>query len=216
MKLSYAAKAYSDNSYIKIFFIDLLKGDKFCHRTYLDEVFKRPEMTPRGRHQKFSSIGNDLTADVFKGDTYKTPREINQLVVHCTATPVGRKVSAKDVDNMHINRWGATSGIGYHYLIAQDGTIEKGRWADYSGAHVKGHNSDTLGIAYAGGVDSNLNAVEDRITPKQRESLNELLALLADIYGLRNKDVLGHREFRGVYKACPCLNMDSVRRDINT
>ena len=212
--LTYPAKMYSKNNYIMIFMIDFFKGEGYCHSVYLDEVLKEPEVQPRGRHKKFSSVGNDLTKAVYAGRTYKTSRKINKIVMHCTATPIGRDVDAGDVDNMHINRWGASSGIGYHYLIKLDGTIEKGRWADFSGAHVKGHNRETLAVAYAGGVDRNMRAVEDLHTPAQKKSIEALLTLLRRKYKLNKTDVLGHREFPRVYKACPCLDMDKIRRDI--
>ncbi len=213
-RLTSAARAYSNNNYLKIFFIDLFNGGNYCHKSYLDQVFGEPKVQAKGRHKKFSSIGNDLTRSVFKGSTYKTQRKINNIAVHCTATPIGRDISAKDVDNMHLNRWGPNSGCGYHYLIKLDGTIEKGRWADYAGAHVRGRNSDTLAVTYAGGVDNNLDAVEDSATYEQMKSLEELLSLLINIYNLDAEDVLGHREFPKVYKACPCLSMDKLRENI--
>lgn len=214
MKLSIPAKAYSENKYLQIFFIDLIMGDKHCHRTYLDEVFRHPIM-PRGRHKKFSSVGNNLTKGVYKGRTYITKeRPIEKIAIHCTATPLGRDLGAHDIDNMHINRWGANSGCGYHYIIKIDGTIEKGRWADNPGAHVKGYNQKSIGIAYIGGVDNKLNSVEDAATPQQMESLSTLVNLLAEKYSLAPDDILGHREFPDVYKACPCLTMDRIRRDM--
>lgn len=214
MKLSLPAKAYSQNKYWKIFLIDLVMGDQYCHRAYLDEVFRHPIM-PRGRHKRFSSIGNDLTKDVYKGKTYITKdRKITKIAVHCTATPIGRDLDAHDIDNMHINRWGSSSGCGYHYIIKIDGTIEKGRWADYPGAHVKNYNANSIGIAYVGGVDKNLSAVEDAATPAQMESLYTLTKLLIKGYKLKARDVLGHREFPNVYKGCPCLTMDDVRKEI--
>lgn len=213
-KLSIPAQAYSKNNYVRIFFIDLFMGDNYCHKKYLEEVFHEPATKPRGRHKKFSSIGNDLTKQVFKGKTYKTNRKINNIAVHCTATPIGRDIDAHDIDNMHINRWGVNSGCGYHYIIKLDGTIEKGRWVDYGGAHVRGRNSDTIAVSYVGGVDKNLNAVEDAATDAQVKSLEELLSLLVDLYNLDPKDVLGHREFPKVYKACPCLTMDDIRKNI--
>ena len=51
-------------------------------------------------------------------------RTITLLIVHCTATPVGREVSSAEVDQWHRQRgW---KGIGYHYLIQLDGTVERG------------------------------------------------------------------------------------------
>ena len=213
-RLSIPADAYSKNKYLKIFFIDLFLGDNYCHEKYLSEVFKEPAIKARGRHKKFSSIGRDLTKEIYSGRTYKTYRKINNIAVHCTATPIGRNVDAHDIDNMHLNRWGPKSGCGYHYIIKLDGTIEKGRWVDNAGAHVKGRNHDTIAVTYVGGVDKNLNAIEDAATEAQEESLNEILSLLVDMYDLEPSNVLGHREFPRVYKACPCLSMDKYRNKI--
>lgn len=214
MKLSMPAKIYSENRYTTITIVDFFMGKNYCHRKYLDEVFEQPIM-PRGRDKKFSSIGNNLTADIYDGKTYITKlRDIKRIAVHCTATPIGRELGAKDIDNMHLNRWGPKSGCGYHYIIKIDGTIEKGRWVDSPGAHVRGYNASSIGIAYIGGVDSNLDPAEDRLTPQQSESLVTLIELLLNEYNLDKSKVLGHREFPNVYKACPCLDMDAVRKRV--
>ena len=52
-------------------------------------------------------------------------RKINEIIVHCTATPEGRHVTVADVDNWHRAR--KFNGIGYHYLIYLDGSIHEGR-----------------------------------------------------------------------------------------
>ena len=45
-------------------------------------------------------------------------RDINEIIVHCTATPEGRPVSVATVRKWHkANGW---SDIGYHYLIDLD------------------------------------------------------------------------------------------------
>ncbi len=40
--------------------------------------------------------------------------------------------------------------VGYHYMIAEDGTIYEGRSLDYAGAHVSGNNKGNIGIAFLG------------------------------------------------------------------
>ena len=46
-------------------------------------------------------------------------REIDKIIVHCSATPEGRDVSAATIDDWHKQRgW---SGIGYHYVVGLDG-----------------------------------------------------------------------------------------------
>ena len=49
----------------------------------------------------------------------------NKIIIHCSATPRGVDYSAADIDKWHKQR--GFRGIGYHYVIKLDGTIEKGR-----------------------------------------------------------------------------------------
>ena len=50
-------------------------------------------------------------------------RKINEIIVHCTATPAGRDVSAADIDLWHRRR--GFRCIGYHYVVRLDGSIEQ-------------------------------------------------------------------------------------------
>ena len=159
------------------------------------------------RHKKFSSIGRDLTSEINQGHTYKTKRKITQIVIHCADTPPGKYFDAFDIDKWHLQRWGKKSGIGYHYVILLDGSIQKGRWVDYTGAHVKGHNRNSIGICYIGGK----NAYNSE-TPEQLKSMVKLVQVLLRLYSLSPENVLGHNEFKGVTKDCPCLDMHSFRK----
>ena len=52
-------------------------------------------------------------------------RRINEIIIHCTATPEGRPVSVAGINEWHLERgW---SGIGYHRVIHLDGRREAGR-----------------------------------------------------------------------------------------
>ena len=76
-------------------------------------------------------------------------RKISELIVHCTATPEGKYFDASHIDRWHKQRgW---SGIGYHFVVLLDGTIEYGRDLNKSGAHTKGKNSTSIGLTYVGG-----------------------------------------------------------------
>ena len=75
-------------------------------------------------------------------------------------------------------------------MILLDGTIQKGRWADNPGAHVKNHNKNTLAICYIGGLDENGKIANDEATPAQLESLTKLLSLLKDLYNLDQDKIM--------------------------
>jgi len=127
-------------------------------------------------------------------------RQINRIIIHCTATPEGRHHTAAEIDRWHRQRgW---SQIGYHYVIRLDGTVEVGRPIKKAGAHVKGHNADSIGVVYVGGCDKNMKPKDTR-TPAQK------LALRGIIDGFKEKyphaTVHGHNEFdKG--KACPSFD----------
>jgi len=136
-------------------------------------------------------------------------RCIDTIVIHCTATPEGRDVSAADVDRWH--RAKGWNGCGYHFVIRLDGTIETGRPIKRQGAHVKGYNEHTIGIAYAGGTDAN-GKPKDTLTDEQHESITQLVEDLR--FKLGWLDVVGHRDFPGVAKACPSFDVSSKFKNL--
>lgn len=80
-------------------------------------------------------------------------REVNLIVVHCSATRVDRDITARDIDSFHRVR--GFSSWGYHYYVRKDGSIEKMRDESEPGAHAYGHNRDSIGLCYEGGLDVN-------------------------------------------------------------
>jgi len=126
-------------------------------------------------------------------------RDIDKIIVHCSATPECRDISAATIDKWHKQRgW---SGIGYHFVVKLDGTIEYGRMVDKVGAHCKGHNSTSIGICYIGGVDSDMNAKDTR-TNEQVATLLELIRILKKMHP--GVEVFGHRDFST--KECPSFD----------
>ncbi|WP_163499830.1 N-acetylmuramoyl-L-alanine amidase [Helicobacter suis] len=132
---------------------------------------------------------------------------IKKIIIHCSATPEGQDFSAKDIDRWHKEKgW---EGIGYHFVIKLDGTIESGRSLDCVGAHCRGHNSDSLGICYIGGLDKNYKPADTR-TPEQKEALKSLcLKLLKENVAAK---LYGHRDFEPK-KECPCFDVIEESED---
>lgn len=132
-------------------------------------------------------------------------KEIDKIIVHCSATQEGKDISAATIDAWHKKRgW---SGIGYHYVVGLNGNIEYGRSVYSTGAHVKGHNTGSIGICYIGGVESERGpdgkwVAKDTRTSEQKESLLDLIKTLKRLHP--DATVHGHNEFSS--KACPCFN----------
>ena len=131
-------------------------------------------------------------------------RPINEIIVHCTATRpewmAGEPTAAKvaEIDSWHRQRgW---SQVGYHYLVDMDGTVAAGRPVEKVGAHCRGHNKGTIGVALFGGHGSSeRDKFSDHYTVEQNKALRELLADLSDTYGV--KKITGHNQYAA--KACP-------------
>ncbi|AUS06477.1 N-acetylmuramoyl-L-alanine amidase [Pseudotamlana carrageenivorans] len=148
-------------------------------------------------------------------------RAINHIVIHATATKASQDVSATDINRWHKhNGW---SGIGYHYVVKLNGSIENGRPEGIRGAHVKGHNHDSIGVVYVGGLDENAKP-DDTRTTAQKIALIKLLTRLKKKYP--KAIISGHRDFskdlngNGVIepsefmKACPCFDAKTEYHDL--
>lgn len=101
--------------------------------------------------------------------------------------PVDVDQSAEAINDYHRNGRG-WSGIGYHFVIRKDGTVEPGRPITKQGAHAKGINWCSIGIAFSGHGDI------APLTPAQMEAGAELGARLVREYAIELHNVIGHRE----------------------
>lgn len=136
-------------------------------------------------------------------------RNITEIIIHCTDTYPNQKVTVADIDRWH--REQDYNGIGYHYVIDRNGEIHQGRDPERAGAHCKGHNRYSLGIAYIGGRGENGLPADTR-TPDQKIRLSRLVRALKILYPLAT--VHGHNEFNPA-KACPCFDVKTEFPTIN-
>lgn len=138
----------------------------------------------------------------------KSRRRINEIFIHCSATREGINYTVDDIRRWH--RMRGFSDIAYHYVIYIDGTIHCGRDVDKAGAHVVGHNRNSIGICYVGGVATNGKTAKDTRTEAQKRSLIKLLKQLRVLYP--DAKIYGHRDFAA--KACPCFDARNEYKDI--
>ena len=127
-------------------------------------------------------------------------RNITLIIVHCSAVRPNQTSSAQQIDLWHIQRGG--SGIGYHYVVRRDGTVEHGRAETKVGAHCLHHNLHSIGVCYEGGLDINGRAADTR-TAEQKAGLLQLLRELKSRYP--RALIVGHNTLDG-HKACPCFD----------
>lgn len=108
------------------------------------------------------------------------------------------EVSALTIDGWHKNNgW---VGIGYHFVIHQDGTIEAGRPHNCQGAHAYGINNRSVGITFVGRYNEPNN-----MPILQFNSGVQLTAwLIENCYP--NANIIGHRDaikYGGDPSSCP-------------
>jgi N-acetylmuramoyl-L-alanine amidase len=140
-------------------------------------------------------------------------RPISEIIIHCTATRadwLADKTAAQKV--AEVRKWHTTaprnwSDIGYHFLIDRDGTVAEGRPIERIGAHVKYHNTGSIGISLFGGHGGEKDgSFADNFTEEQGAALRRLVSRLQAEYGPGLK-LSGHHEYAN--KACPCFDVRS-------
>lgn len=120
-------------------------------------------------------------------------KETKFIVVHHAAA---KKCTVNDIHQWHLaNGW---AGIGYHFFIAKDGTVFRGRPINTIGAHVQGYNHDSVGIC----LEGDLNV--ENIATKQGDALVDLLIYLQKLYN--GAKVVKHKDLYST--SCPGNNFD--------
>ena len=143
-------------------------------------------------------------------------KKLKYLVIHCTATPAGREVSADDIRRWHtspVSQGGrGWKQVGYTDLFHLDGSVERlvknnedmnvDPWEVTNGA--AGYNSVSRHVVYAGGVDANdVNKAVDTRTPAQKEAMKRyVLDFHRRFPGVR---IVGHNQLAA--KACPSFDV---------
>lgn len=126
-------------------------------------------------------------------------RNINEIIIHCSATPASRDIGAPEIAYYH--RHIGFETIGYHYVVRLDGTVEPGRPLTRIGAHCKGHNANSIGVCYVGGINADGLPADTR-TEDQKWALRKLLISLKSQFP--GAVIHSHRDFAP--KACPCFD----------
>jgi N-acetylmuramoyl-L-alanine amidase len=128
-------------------------------------------------------------------------RKIKYIVVHCTATPQNTTIESIQRFWKEERKWQAP---GYHYLVKADGEVIQLLDEKQISNGTFGHNPECVHIAYIGGIDKDGKPLDNR-TERQKHSLFNKLVEIAERYP--QAQILGHRDFPGVAKACPSFDV---------
>lgn len=147
--------------------------------------------------------------------------QMKRLVIHCTATPEGREVSAADIRHWHtdpVSRGGrGWKQVGYTDLIHLDGSVERmvdnnedaevDPWEVTNGA--KGYNSTSRHIVYAGGCDKQMKPKDTRTDAQRKALTNYVRDFHRRFPTIR---IVGHCELDKT-KACPSFDVQKWLRE---
>ena len=139
--------------------------------------------------------------------------KLQYLVIHCTATPEGREVSAADIRRWHTSPAPAGRGwkqVGYTDLFHLDGRVERlvannedanvDPWEITNGA--ADYNSVSRHVVYAGGCDAGMKPKDTR-TAAQKEALRKYVL---DFHARHPAvKIVGHNQLAA--KACPSFDV---------
>lgn len=127
------------------------------------------------------------------------------ITIHASATRPKHSFDVHRLRELHVNQNGWNS-IGYHFYVTTDGVTHPCRPLNQTGAHVKGHNRNNIGICLEGGLDNDTGKPSDTFNDLQWDALRFLLTELQGNYGIKDVNVKGHRDW-GANKACPCFDV---------
>ena len=141
--------------------------------------------------------------------------KLKYLVIHCTATPEGRKVTSDQIRAWHtspVSKGGrGWKQVGYTDMIHLDGTVERlvennedarvDPWEITNGA--AGYNSVSRHVVYVGGCAADGKTPKDTRTLQQKDALTKYVKHFHIKHPLVK--IIGHREVAA--KACPSFDV---------
>lgn len=148
--------------------------------------------------------------------------KLQYLVIHCTATPVGREVTSDEIRKWHtspVSKGGrGWKQVGYTDMVHLNGIIERlvknnedanvDPWEVTNG--VAGYNSVSRHVVYVGGMSKDNKTAQDTRTAAQLRSLENYVK---DFHRrFPEVKIVGHNQLAA--KACPSFDVPAWLKSI--
>lgn len=124
-----------------------------------DVVFPDPYVIGSFEKNWKNGAGNPLfpyisSREELQAEFRNIKREVTELVVHWTETPTNKNIGSEELNDLHVAF--GLDGLGYHYVIRRDGTLQRGRPVNIVGQHAPTNNHDqrSIGIVFVGGINA--------------------------------------------------------------
>lgn len=128
-------------------------------------------------------------------------REIDYIAIHSTATQPDTKVESILNYWKEVLKW---NNPGYHILIDRFGVDHQLQDFDKIANGVRGFNHNSIHISYIGGVDKEFKPKDTRTDAQKVSIMNAIYDVFK--YAGYDLQILGHRDFPNVKKACPSFD----------
>jgi len=140
------------------------------------------------------------------------------MAIHETVTPSTNPArQVRGIQNYHMDTRGWCD-VGYHFLVATDGTVYEGRPLNLVGAHVGHHNTGNIGIAHVGCFhSSSCSSFAPNHPPEAMiQATSRLVGELSRLYGISidTNTVKGHRDHSRASTSCPGDYLEARLPDI--
>jgi hypothetical protein len=123
-----------------------------------DKVFGTPYVIGSFRESWKQGAGDPTfpyisSREELQAELKNLSREVTEVVTHWTETHTNKNIGSEEINKYHISA--GLDGIGYHYVIRRDGSLQRGRPLNIEGQHspINGHDKRSIGIVFVGGIN---------------------------------------------------------------
>lgn len=85
-----------------------------------------------------------------RGSTPLQPQRVRMFVLHHTTGSYRGPSTVRAIQKFHQGPQRGWADIGYNFLVGPDGVVYEGRGWAFQGAHARGHNAESVGVAFIG------------------------------------------------------------------
>lgn len=92
------------------------------------------------------------SVEELEGEIQFINREVEAIIVHWTETHTDKNIGSEEINDYHLQL--GMNGIGYHYVIRRDGSLQRGRPVHLEGEHTPTLDATSIGIVFVGGINA--------------------------------------------------------------
>ena len=123
-----------------------------------DAVFNEPYVIGEYEKEWKNGDGNPRfpyvsSIEELQAELRNVKRDVTEAVIHWTETHTDKNIGSEEINKYHLEL--GLDGIGYHYVIRRDGSIQRARPVNTKGQHapINNHDERSIGVVFVGGIN---------------------------------------------------------------